>query len=111
MAVATDANIETKLPLLDLNDTSPDEDAVLRVKEEVARKYGAIPIGVDGRNMTVAMTDPLNVAALEDLRFHTGLFVRPVLASASQIAEAIDVHRLLAAARGRCTRDSAQRVA
>ena len=78
------------LPLIDLNDASPDEDAVLRVKEEVARKYGAIPVAVDGRSMTVAMTDPLNVAALEDLRFHTGLFVRPVLASASQIAEAID---------------------
>ena len=78
------------LPLVDLNDDCPDEDVVLKVKEEVARKYGAIPVHIRGRTMTVAMSDPLNVAALEDLRFHTGLFVRPVLASTQQITEAID---------------------
>jgi type IV pilus assembly protein PilB len=77
------------LPLVDLNDTAADEEAVTKVKEEVARKYGAIPLEIDGRTLVVAMADPLNVAALEDLRFHTGLFVRPVLASASQIQEAI----------------------
>jgi type IV pilus assembly protein PilB len=78
------------LPLVDLNDTAADEEAIGKVKEEVARKYGAIPVDIDGRTLVVAMADPLNVAALEDLRFHTGLFVRPVLASASQINEAIE---------------------
>ena len=36
------------------------------------------------------MADPLNVAALEDLRFHAGMFIQPVLASPTQIAEAIE---------------------
>ena len=96
MGLVTEAQVlqtlqhQLGLPLLDLNDDCPDEDSVLKVKEEVARKYGAIPVRTEGRTLTVAMTDPLNVAALEDLRFHTGLFVRPVLASASQIGEAID---------------------
>ena len=96
MGLVTEAQVlqtlhhQLGLPVIDLSDTSPDEDAVLKVKEEVARKYGAIPVALEGRTMTVAMTDPLNVAALEDLRFHTGLFVRPVLASPSQINEAID---------------------
>jgi type IV pilus assembly protein PilB len=96
MGLVTEAQVlqtlhqQLGLPLIDLNDDCPDEDVVLKVKEEVARKYGAIPVRVEGRTLTVAMTDPLNVAALEDLRFHTGLFVRPVLASGSQISEAID---------------------
>src|SRR5881397_674968 len=46
------------LPLVDLNDTTPDEAAVARVKEEVARKYAAIPVEQDGRTLMVAMVDP-----------------------------------------------------
>jgi type IV pilus assembly protein PilB len=78
------------LPLVDLNDTAPDEEVVLKVREDVARKYGAIPVQLQGRTMIVAMADPLNVAALEDLRFHTGFHVRPVIASSAQINEAIE---------------------
>src|SRR5207249_5565809 len=45
---------------------------------------------VEGRStLVVAMADPLNVAALEDLRFHSGMFIKPVLAPPSAIAEAI----------------------
>src|SRR5215510_8508317 len=76
------------LQLFDLNDMTPDEEAVTKVEEVVARKYGAIPVRVQGRTVIVAMSDPLNVAAIEDLRFHTGLHVRPVLASSAQINEA-----------------------
>ncbi|MBI1799680.1 MAG: Flp pilus assembly complex ATPase component TadA [Candidatus Eisenbacteria bacterium] len=79
------------LPLLDLNDIVVDEQALSLIKEEVASKYGAIPIELEGRStLIVAMADPLNVAALEDLRFHAGMFIQPVLARPSQIAEAIE---------------------
>ena len=79
------------LALLDLNDVVVDEQALALVKEDVAKKYGAIPIEVEGRStLIVAMADPLNVAALEDLRFHAGMFIQPVLARPAQIAEAID---------------------
>src|SRR5262249_32615089 len=54
------------LPLIDLNDEVPDQNAVTKVKEEVARKYLAIPVEIEGRTLVVAMADPLNVAALED---------------------------------------------
>ncbi len=96
MGLVTEAQLlqvlqrQLNLELVDLNDTVADEDAIAKVKEEVARKYGAIPLEVQGRTLVVAMADPLNVAALEDLRFHTNLFVRPVLASSSQITEAIE---------------------
>jgi len=79
------------LALLDLNDVVVDEQALALVKEDVAKKYGAIPIEIEGRStLIVAMADPLNVAALEDLRFHAGMFIQPVLARPAQIAEAIE---------------------
>ena len=70
------------LPLIDLTVTMVEEQALARVKEEVAKKYTALPVEIEGRStLVVAMSDPLNVAALEDLRFHCGMFIRPVLAS------------------------------
>ena len=78
------------LPLVDLDETVPDESAVALVKEEIARKYTALPLELEGRTtLIVAMADPMNVAALEDLRFHAGLFIKPVLAAPSRILEAI----------------------
>jgi type IV pilus assembly protein PilB len=79
------------LPLVDLESTVPDEAALAAIREDVARKYDAIPIEVQERkNLVVAMADPLNIAALEDLRFLAGMFIRPVLAAPSQIREAIE---------------------
>ncbi|MGH7730104.1 MAG: ATPase, T2SS/T4P/T4SS family, partial [Candidatus Eiseniibacteriota bacterium] len=79
------------LPLVDLSELAADEQALALVREELARKYVALPIEVEGRSsLTVAMADPLNVAALEDLRFHSGMFIKPVLALPSAIAEAIE---------------------
>jgi type IV pilus assembly protein PilB len=79
------------LPLVDLSEVTADEQALALVREELARKYVALPIEVEGRSsLTVAMADPLNVAALEDLRFHSGMFIKPVLALPSAIAEAIE---------------------
>src|SRR5262245_7848377 len=79
------------LPLLDLNQESADEQALTLIREELARKYTALPIRVEGRStLIVAMADPLNVAALEDLRFHSGMFIQPVLALPTAIAESIE---------------------
>jgi len=78
------------LPLVDLDNSVADEPAIGKVNEQMARKYGAVPLEIQGRWLIVAMSDPLNVGAIEDLRFHTGLNIRPVLASASQIAEALE---------------------
>ena len=79
------------LKLIDLNEVIVDEQALTLVKEEVAKKYGAIPVEIEGRStLIVAMGDPLNVAAIEDLRFHAGMFIQPVLARPTQITEAIE---------------------
>src|SRR5262249_50544133 len=81
------------LPLVDLETLPVDEQAIAKVKEEMARKHLALPVEIQGRKtLVVAMSDPLNVAALEDLRFHAGMFIKPVLASPAQISEAIERH-------------------
>jgi len=83
--------LQLGLPLLDLAEVTVDEQALTLVREELARKYVALPIEVEGRaSLTVAMADPLNVAALEDLRFQSGMFIKPVLAFPSAIVEAIE---------------------
>src|SRR5215510_12738847 len=79
------------LPLVDLAEVTADEQALALVREDLARKYVALPIEIEGRaSLTVAMADPLNVAALEDLRFQSGMFIKPVLAFPSAIVEAIE---------------------
>ncbi len=79
------------LPLVDLGEVAADDQAISLIKEELARKYVALPLEIEGRStLVVAMADPLNVAAIEDLRFHSGMFIRPVLAAPSSILEAIE---------------------
>ncbi|HEX7077019.1 MAG TPA: ATPase, T2SS/T4P/T4SS family [Candidatus Eisenbacteria bacterium] len=78
------------LPIVDLASLAIDEGAIALVKEELAKKYTAMPVEVENRNtIRVAMADPLNASALEDIRFQSGYFVRPVLAPPSEILEAI----------------------
>jgi type IV pilus assembly protein PilB len=78
---------QLNLPLVDLDTTTADEQALSKIKEEQAKKYMALPIEIEGRKtLVVAMADPLNVSALEDLRFHAGMFIRPVLAAGSDRA-------------------------
>jgi len=82
---------QLSLPLVDLRAVVVDEQVLACIREELAKKYLAIPIEIEGRStLVVAMADPLNVAALEDLRFHSGMFIKPVLASPTQIQEAIE---------------------
>src|SRR5690242_15136000 len=79
------------LPLIDLNDVVIDEPVLALVKEDMAKKYSAMPVEIEGRStLVVAMADPLNAAALEDLRFHAGMFIKPVLARTAQIQEAVE---------------------
>ncbi len=79
------------LPLVDLDAISVDEEVLAFIKEDMARKYNALPLAIEGRStLIVAMADPLNVSALEDLRFHCGMFIQPVLARPSAIVEAIE---------------------
>jgi type IV pilus assembly protein PilB len=62
------------------------------VPGEVARKYGVLPVNKTGATLTIAMGDPTNVFAMDDIKFMTGYNVEPVVASEIALRKAIDKH-------------------
>src|SRR5579863_3755532 len=59
------------------------------VPQETAVRYQIVPLSRVGSTLTIAMTDPTNVFAMDDIKFMTGFNVEPVVASESAISEAI----------------------
>jgi type IV pilus assembly protein PilB len=75
------------LDLLDLNVFSVDLGAASLISNAAARRYDAIPVAfVDDRTLTVAMADPANVLAIDDIAIMTGCEVRPAVASREDIS-------------------------
>jgi type IV pilus assembly protein PilB len=67
------------------------DPAVLKlVPEETARRYEVVPLSRLGSALTIAMVDPTNVFAMDDIKFMTGFNVEPVVASESAIKAALD---------------------
>jgi type IV pilus assembly protein PilB len=77
------------LEFVDLSDYPVDPSAAALVPEQVARRYRALPIGYDNGRLVVAMSDPANVFALDDIRTITRMDIKPVVATASDIEGAI----------------------
>jgi type IV pilus assembly protein PilB len=74
---------------VDLTVYKPDLGAVNLVNIQAARRYNAVPIGFDGEVLMIAMADPSNVLALDDLKLLTKNAIKPVVASAEDIAALI----------------------
>jgi type IV pilus assembly protein PilB len=77
------------VPAIDLAQCELDPAVVRLIPRETAVKYHVIPVGRAGRVLTLAMTDPTNVFAMDDIKFMTGLQVEPVIASERAIGDAI----------------------
>jgi type IV pilus assembly protein PilB len=83
------------LEFVDLSEQSIDASVVAMIPEGLARRYRAMPIGWDEDRLIVVMADPANVFAVDDIRAITGADVKTVVATESQISEALDrFHRL-----------------
>src|SRR4030095_5819682 len=66
------------------------DEAVLRlIPQEVAQKYSVLPLSRVGATLTLAMVDPTNVFAMDDIKFMTGLNVEPVVVAEVSIQHAI----------------------
>ncbi len=77
------------IPYTDLNSTVVEPEAIEVIKERLARKTLALPLSVDRRSITVAMADPLDFEAINDITFATSREVRPTVAPINEIREAI----------------------
>ncbi len=78
------------LDFIDLAEASVDGSAVARVSAAVCRRHTVLPVGYDEGKLVLAMADPGNVFALDDVRQITGLDVRPVVATRDDLLAAID---------------------
>jgi type IV pilus assembly protein PilB len=78
------------VPSISLQHFEIDESVIKLVPSEVARKYNIIPVNKTGATLTIAMADPTNVFAMDDIKFMTGYNVEPVVASEVGIKQAID---------------------
>ena len=77
---------------VDLSQITIDPALIRLIPAETAGKYNVIPVGRAGNTLTLAMTDPTNVFAMDDIKFRTGLNVEPVVASETAIQEAVKQH-------------------
>ncbi|MCD6021759.1 MAG: type secretion system protein GspE [Actinomycetia bacterium] len=77
------------LEFVDLNDTQIDPASTALLPEALARRYRALPIGERDGKLLVAMSDPANVYALDDIRTITGREVQPVVATSADVEQAI----------------------
>ena len=68
------------VPSIDLAHFDIDPSIIKVVPGEVARKYGVLPVNKTGATLTIAMSDPTNVFAMDDIKFMTGYNVEPVVA-------------------------------
>jgi len=78
------------VPSINLKHFDIDEAIIRLIPADVARKYQFIPVSKTGATLTVAMADPTNVFAMDDITFITGYRVEPVVASEDALREAID---------------------
>jgi type IV pilus assembly protein PilB len=74
------------VPFVELDRSQIDEQASKSIPQSMIQRHSAIPIKRDGNRLVVAMADPTNVFALDDIRLMTGYEVEPVLASPEDIA-------------------------
>lgn len=78
------------LEFIDLSNYEIDPNAATLISEELAQKYKLIPIKLEGDKLTVAISDPTNVIAIDDIEVITGYEVEPVVAAETEIMNAID---------------------
>jgi type IV pilus assembly protein PilB len=78
------------VPSINLAQFDIDVGVVKLIPAETAHKYQIIPLSRAGATLTIAMTDPTNVFAMDDIKFMTGYNVEPVVASESAVVAAIE---------------------
>jgi type IV pilus assembly protein PilB len=80
------------VPAINLHEVAIDEAVIKLIPSEVAQKYLIMPIRRTGATLVIAMVDPTNVFAMDDIKFMTGYNVEPVVASELAIKESIDTY-------------------
>ncbi len=79
-----------RLPAVNLDEYEIDPEVLKIVSKEVCFKHGIVPVSRSGSSLIVAMSDPTNLHAIDDIKFLSGYNVEPVVASETSITAAIE---------------------
>jgi len=79
-----------RLPAVKLEDYDIEEEVIKLVAKDVCEKHRVIPVSRSGSSLIVAMADPTNLHAIDDIKFLTGFNVEPVVASETAVHAAIE---------------------
>src|SRR5437762_609165 len=88
------------VPSINLAQFEIDPAVIKLIPADTAQKYQIVPLSRAGATLTIAMTDPTNVFAMDDIKFMTGYNVEPVVASETAVIEAIQRYYPLPAKSG-----------
>ena len=80
------------VPSINLRHFEIDETVINLIPSEVSQKYLVIPVNRTGSTLTIAMADPTNVFAMDDIKFMTGYNIEPVVSSEIAIREALETY-------------------
>src|SRR5512137_1390205 len=83
--IAIAASQEFGAPLLDLDSIQPDLDTVRVVSEKILRKHRVLPLVKRGKRLFVAVSDPTNLHALDEVKFATGFSVEAVVVEENKL--------------------------
>jgi type IV pilus assembly protein PilB len=78
------------VPSINLDHFEVDPAIIKIIPAETSRKYQILPLSRSGATLTIAMADPTNVFAMDDIKFMTGYNVEPVVASETSLDDAIE---------------------
>ena len=88
--LALQSSEEFGVPLLDINSIDVDNGPIKLLKDSLIEKHRILPIYKRGAKIFIAVSDPTNTPAFDEVKFHTGLGVETVLVEFQQLDKAID---------------------
>ena len=88
--IAQALTVQYGFPYLPLGNYEIDPEVIAAVPENICRQFCLIPIDKIGKSLTLAMSNPLNTQAAEDIELVTGCMVQAFVSTATQIKQAID---------------------
>lgn len=88
--ITTFLSTQYRLPAINLDEYEIEPEVVKLVARDVCEKHRIVPVSRSGSSLIVAMSDPTNLHAIDDIKFLTGYNVEPVVASETAIQSAIE---------------------
>lgn len=88
--VALAASEEFGVPLVDLDSVELDQDVIELVDVDLLKKHSTLPLFRRGKRLSVAVSDPTNFQALDDIKFHVNMSTEPILVDENQLMKVLN---------------------